>query len=247
MTEGTAGDDTIAATDGIVNRIRGLEGDDLLFGSEENDLISGQDGDDIFVIGAGDDLVDMGGGDDLAYLGDGDDRNGGNNSGSDTTYGGAGDDTLSDSSGSDLMFGEEGNDRFFTAERTPYTPTADSQFDDTLVGGAGNDSFEASVSDLIFGSTGADDITIVDGGGEGPAVIADFDLDEDTLVIQYEDRPGFATPYTQAPEVIFEYDPQREGASVSFNGAERVFLYNINENDMAELRNTTRIISTSER
>lgn len=245
LTEGSNGDDTISSVDDINNRIRGREGDDLLFGGDGDDLVSGQNGDDTLVTGAGDDYVDLGEGDDLVYLGDGNDGNGGYGGGSfgnDTTYGGAGDDILRDRIGTDLMFGEDGNDVISGRDGIAMDEAGD-----TLVGGSGQDTITGDPGDLIFGGDDADLIIASDNRvsssdeavnaivRDDPTIVADFNIEEDALVIQYNEDL-----YEDAVPVIgYAYDSDNDGIMVTLNGFNQAFLHGTSESDIDALSAAT--------
>ena len=88
----TGGDDWLGGYNDMANRIKGLRGDDVLFGGVMNDALRGGSGNDTLHGGDGDDFLDGGSGDDVLYGGRGSDRliSG---RGSDTLNGGEGDDS----------------------------------------------------------------------------------------------------------------------------------------------------------
>ena len=88
----TAGNDTLGGLNDMANRIKGLNGHDLLYGSFHNDVLTGGNGNDTLHGGDGDDILDGGAGHDVLHGGRGRDRliSG---TGNDTLVGGEGDDT----------------------------------------------------------------------------------------------------------------------------------------------------------
>lgn len=202
-----SGDDTLQAADGG-ERLNGEEGNDLILGSDDDDRLFGDAGDDTLRGGRGDDIVGGGHGDDEVSGGLGHDTVYGWY-GDDTVDGGFGDDTVSGDDGSDLVRGGPGNDYFDF--RDPGL--------DTLLGGAGDDRIltrtlpwddgpRASVIDggpgddilgfedgsTVTGGTGADDLRLSsDLADSAPSRITDFDVEEDTLLINLRtapDNPG---------------------------------------------------------
>ena len=104
----TSGDDTVYGGDGH-DTIRGLGGNDNLYGEDGRDTIYGGDGGDWLDGGKNDD--NLFGGDDNDYLfgqGGDDQLHGENND--DYLGGGAGADTLDGGDGKDILFADEGND-----------------------------------------------------------------------------------------------------------------------------------------
>ncbi|KAF0652657.1 hemolysin-type calcium binding protein [Cyanobium sp. Copco_Reservoir_LC18] len=88
----TAGNDTLGGFNDMANRIKGLDGHDLLYGGIFNDALTGGNGNDTLHGADGDDILDGGAGHDALHGGRGRDRliSG---SGNDTLVGGEGDDT----------------------------------------------------------------------------------------------------------------------------------------------------------
>ena len=92
----TAGNDTLGGFTDMVNRIKGLDGNDLLYGGLLNDVLTGGNGNDTLHGGDGDDILDGG-------------------SGHDVLYGGRGRDRLLSGTGSDILNGGEGDDTYVIA------------------------------------------------------------------------------------------------------------------------------------
>ncbi|WP_305798580.1 calcium-binding protein, partial [Synechococcus sp. CCY 9618] len=88
----TAGNDWLGGYNDMANRIKGLDGHDVLYGGALNDVLTGGSGNDTLYGGDGDDILDGGAGNDILYGGWGRDRlvSGG---GTDTLNGGEGDDS----------------------------------------------------------------------------------------------------------------------------------------------------------
>lgn len=186
---GGFGDDTVSGDAGN-DDISGGDGNDTLFGGDGDDTVSGDAGDDQMTGDAGTDTYYGGDGNDTFTIDNDDDLSfvyGGENSGDwdvlnfNTTTGGQGVDVTFDTeeSGS-FSFGDGGSDGTFAEiESVQYTGAADTVDasaltggisantaggNDTIIGGAGNDTFDAgSGADTVDG--GAGDDTINAGGG----------------------------------------------------------------------------------
>ena len=118
---GSTLDDILKGGSGNVkDTIKGLAGDDKLYGEGGNDSILGGDGIDSLYGGAGNDTLKGEAGKDLLKGDAGNDKVYGG-LGDDMLYGGAGNDILKGDADNDVLFGEAGNDK--------------------LYGGAGNDIF----------------------------------------------------------------------------------------------------------
>lgn len=202
---GYEGDDEINGNGGT-DQIEGGDGDDTLSGGDGSDDLHGQDGDDVLSGDEGDDTLSGGLGDDLMDGGDGDDSLLGGQ-GQDTLEGGEGDDALHGYHGDDVMRGGEGEDALFGSlgddilHGLSETGEDDGQTD-FLNGGEGNDTITAGANDIVTAGDGADVIQFGDWNAEGgPAQVLDFQSNEDTLVVLYEEGAG-------EPEITFEQDSQ---------------------------------------
>ena len=89
----TAGNDSLGGFNDMANRIKGLDGHDLLYGGVLNDALTGGNGNDTLHGGDGDDILDGG-------------------SGHDALHGGRGKDRLIAGTGSDTLNGGEGDDNY---------------------------------------------------------------------------------------------------------------------------------------
>ncbi|MCT0208868.1 calcium-binding protein, partial [Synechococcus sp. CS-1332] len=89
----TAGNDTLGGFNDMVNRIKGLDGNDLLQGGVLHDVLTGGNGNDTLKGGDGDDILDGG-------------------SGHDVLHGGRGKDRLVAGAGNDTLDGGEGDDNY---------------------------------------------------------------------------------------------------------------------------------------
>jgi Ca2+-binding RTX toxin-like protein len=174
---GTLGPDTIQAPN-VSSEIRGLAGDDRLFGGAGDDMISGGAGDDFIQgpVGGGSDTLVGDSGDDRVFAGDGDDQ----------LLGGAGNDLLNGYYGHDLLKGGEGDDDLF-GDTYPNVLVGN----DTLVGGGGDDTLRGSLGDDLFsGGPGADVYRFEGPGGGIPIpgfdhdIIRDFKPGEDLLIFE---------------------------------------------------------------
>ncbi len=104
----TAGNDILGGYNDIVNRIRGMDGDDLLHGGVLNDVLLGENGNDRLHGQHGDDRLDGG-------------------AGSDDLQGGSGHDSLVAGTGHDTMNGGLGSDTYLISGRGGYTRWLHSQ------------------------------------------------------------------------------------------------------------------------
>ncbi len=141
---GEAGNDLLVGTDSA-ELLSGGDGNDTLIGNDGDDTLSGDAGDDSIDGGAGSDVID--GGDGLSTIdgGDGDDSLTGGIL-NDVINGGAGNDTLSGLNGNDVLNGMDGNDSL-----------AGGSDDDNLDGGAGDDTLDGGTdNDTINGNDGND-------------------------------------------------------------------------------------------
>jgi predicted extracellular nuclease len=120
---GTAGDDTINATNG----------NDVIVALGGNDIVNGGNGNDVICGGAGNDTINGGNGDDTLIGNIGNDTLDGGN-GNDTLDGGAGLDTLKGGNGDDVLNGGSENDSL-----------KGNSGNDTLTGGPGADSFSGGL------------------------------------------------------------------------------------------------------
>lgn len=162
------------------NTLKGLEGNDTIFGGNKDDLIFGdgykkrdkyewkkvksygpftyddfisaQDGNDTVIAGKGDDFVQGGAGDDLVFGGKGNDFLKGD-SGDDTIKGDYGDDVLVGDSGHDILKGYSGHDTLFGGTNN-----------DSIYGGYGDDFARGGTGgDKMYGWSGDDTF----GGDQG--------------------------------------------------------------------------------
>ncbi len=141
---GEAGNDLLVGTDSA-ELLNGGDGNDTLIGNDGTDTLNGDAGDDSIDGGAGSDVID--GGDGLSTIdgGDGDDSLTGGIL-NDVINGGAGNDTLAGINGNDVLNGMEGNDSL-----------AGGSGDDNLDGGAGDDTLDGGTdNDTINGNDGND-------------------------------------------------------------------------------------------
>jgi Ca2+-binding RTX toxin-like protein len=167
--------------------LNGGSGNDTLEGGSGNDTLDGWNGDDTLNGGADSDTLagDFGNdqlfgedGNDILYGEDGNDSlNGG--AGNDTLNGGAGNDTLDGMVGKDALIGGLGNDQLVGGDGDDSlngygtTVTNDSQFD-TLLGGAGSDTF------VLGGTWGVSYVETDNGYG----IIADWNALSDKIQVK---------------------------------------------------------------
>lgn len=144
LSAGTVDDDGDSTTDDLlfdINRIKGSQHDDELYGASTRDYFDGNDGDD------------------LIYGYNGNDNLNGEN-GDDTIYGGNGNDYITGGLGTNTLYGEDGNDTF--AKRSNINGN------DTIDGGGGVDQldyrffFQGATVDLSTGTADSDGDGITD-------------------------------------------------------------------------------------
>lgn len=182
--EGGEGDDTIDGGGGR-DELFGGDGDDQIDGGGGRDEIFGGDGADLIEGGAaldtieggiGNDTIDGDGGADQIFGGEGDDVITGGN-GNDEIFGGAGADTITETQGSDTISGDAGDDVINVTggvnnqlvdggdDNDQITVFNAAASENTLLGGAGNDSLQSGDStDTLDG--GAGDDQLVSGRGD---------------------------------------------------------------------------------
>jgi len=136
---GSDGNNVIDASgfsrEGVVIRIFGGGGNDLLLGSRFNDSLDGGDGND---------TLNGGGGNDTLLGGNGNDGLSGY-TGNDQLFGGAGTDTLIGHDGADTLFGDAGAD---TLVGGGGTTTAEGDLTDELTGGSEGDFFDGDAGEF---------------------------------------------------------------------------------------------------
>ena len=169
---GSEHDDILAGHVGV-NVMRGLDGDDKMYGGpggdeSNSDRMYGGDGNDRIYGGRGRDRLFGEDGNDELRGGDHNDVLEGND-GNDRLYGGIGDDDLyggteddpdDSSDGKDSLFGEAGNDELYGGGEDDILDGGSGS--DELYGGAGNDTLQGgSGRDELYGGAGND---VLDGG-----------------------------------------------------------------------------------
>jgi len=228
---GTDADDVLAGSDGD-DEIGGYAGDDQLNGGPGNDDQHGGGGEDTQKGGSGNDSLHGDGGDDIVEGGDGDDvlfghedndvlRGGAGNDAltgsggqdllsgeadNDALQGSLGDDTLDGGHGEDSLFGGWGTDLINGIESDSSTDTdAPEDSRDFLNGGGGNDTIFAGNDDIVTAGSGEDLIVVGDWiEGDRAAEVMDFDPQEDSLLLVWDDTASAA----EAPDVSVAPDPE---------------------------------------
>ena len=225
LADGGAGDDQVEGGDGD-DTLSGGADDDTLHGQYGHDLLQGDDGDDDLYGHYGDDTLIGGAGEDSLVGGQGNDvLDGGADA--DALHGYHGDDTLVGDEGADTLFGGIGNDLIsgLTAEGTEDGAT------DYLNGGDGDDQIVAGAGDVITSGDGADTVRLSGGIGTGDAAeIMDFEVGEDSLLIEYD-----AAGPTPDIEVIPDED-DTEAYRVMMDGVEVALVHSpggLNAGDLA--------------
>ncbi|EBA10506.1 calcium-binding protein [Sagittula stellata] len=186
--DGGAGDDTLL----------GDTGKDTLLGGEGDDEMSGGEWDDLLIGGAGSDAMTGDGGDDLMYA---------------HVPGPSGDDMTARAFHESLEHVFDHRAEFDALSEQDQQAAAETLFDemlqrypgapagadgaDTLDGGAGDDTLHAGDGDEMIGGAGDDDFVVSDwtaqSGGTG-ALIDDFGLGDDELIVEYDASTGAAAP-----------------------------------------------------
>ena len=139
-------DDTLHGGEGN-DLIRGLGGNDNLWGEEHDDRLEGATGNDWLHGGSGEDELYGGEGDDLIH---GDDDN-------DSIWGGSGADLLHGDDGNDLIHGDAGNDQVWGGSGIDLVYGGNG--DDGIRGEAGDDQvWGGSGTDALYGNEGNDGI-----------------------------------------------------------------------------------------
>jgi len=170
--------------------LSGTPNDDLIAAEGGDDSVNGLAGDDILRGGAGSDEIDAGDGDDRMFGNEGNDTILGG-AGNDFMRGSADDDLLIDGEGEDTFRGDTGSDTIVasgfgdTSASTPPDLSADSDsIGDIADGGAGNDTLYFGFDDTVTGGAGEDTFITTDAvAGDNAPVITDFDSTEDALII----------------------------------------------------------------
>ncbi len=222
VANGYDGDDTMTGAEDDdelwgalgADRLTGNGGDDTLHGGADDDIMHGGDGDDA-MFGHGDDDTLLGGaGDDSMVGGDGDDALDGG-TGSDALHGGLGDDALRGGAGHDVLFGGWGDDTISGFEDdTDSDDWSDTDVTDYLNGGGGNDLITAGAGDIVTGGAGADTMLLGEWlSADHQAQILDFEPDEDTLMVIFNDLEN------DAPDVDLAPDPEDDSIQhIMLNG-----------------------------
>jgi len=189
-----AGDD-LQGGDGA-DSLSGGAGDDTLYGDGGNDLVMGDDGDDTAFGDAGEDTMLGGAGDDAMHAGTGDDLLDGG-TGDDQLHGREGEDTLTGGLGEDTLFGGWGNDLVSGIVRGADGSDTDDQ--DFLNGGDGDDTMGVGAGDWVHGGEGADVLVLGDWitSESEAAYMMDYDAQEDQILIVYDDSASSDEPEVQ--------------------------------------------------
>ena len=206
---GNDADETIIGYESS-DTIDGGAGNDFLSGNQGNDTLSGNDGDDRLYGGEDDDTLIGGDGDDLLNGQTGNDTlHGGNDN--DSLNGEDGDDVLQGGTGNDTLRGGDGNDQLMGGSGQDYLFGGNGS--DTLDGGADNDTLLLQSGNIATGGAGDDTFILGDEGSEdGVAEITDFNSEEDSLVLVYDDASG------DAPEMNLVKDSETGASTLFANG-----------------------------
>ena len=193
-------------------RAPGVDG--VLSGLRRAELGLGTSGDERFVMKGGADRVYAGGGDDTVNGQAGNDHLEGQ-TGNDRMIGGAGADVLLGQGGADTLNGGNGNDDLFGGSSGDILRGGKGR--DTLWGGAGRDELDGGEgNDALHG--GADEDRFVFGAGRD--VIADFQDDVDTLVLDSALWTGDLT----RKQVVRQFASVQDGGVLFDFGTDSVFV-----------------------
>ena len=175
---GDAGDDTLQGDSGE-DTLRGGTGNDILQGGAGNDDLFGHSDDDVLSGEAGDDALQGAEGNGTLYGG----------AGNDTLLGGLDYAILSGGVGKDALFGGWGDDTLSGLEDDPLEAgITDIDGKDYLNGGGGDDVIVVGQEDVVTAGDRADQIILGDWiGVSNPAEVLDFDLDDDNLMLVWDD------------------------------------------------------------
>jgi Ca2+-binding RTX toxin-like protein len=224
-TVGTPQDDILSGTNGNDNLLGG-QGDDQIGGYDGEDDLHGAGGNDQLLGADGSDTLHGEAGNDALYGGDDDDTLYGNNF-NDTMHGGAGNDALQGSAGNDNLSGDIGsddlqggldddtlsgglgNDSLFggwgkdllngVEDNTATAGIQDIDQADFLNGGGGDDTILAGQDDIITAGAGDDTIVLGDWITEGAAQLIDFNANEDSIILVWDDAAGDEPTIDLAP------------------------------------------------
>jgi hypothetical protein len=187
---GANGDDQLLGADGA-DTLHGEAGNDALYGGDDDDTLYGNNSNDTMHGGAGNDALQGSAGND----------NLSGDIGSDALQGGLDDDTLSGGLGNDSLFGGWGNDLLNGVEDDTATAgIQDIDQADFLNGGGGDDTILAGQDDIVTAGAGNDTIVLGDWITEGHAAqIIDFNADEDSILLIWDDAAGDEPTIDLAP------------------------------------------------
>ncbi len=147
---------------------------DIIGGTHSRDVLRGLDGDDWLFGNGGNDRVDTGEGDDIAFGGDGNDKLLGR-SGDDRLDGGEGNDRINGGSGNDWILGQAGNDLIRAGSGDDWIDAGSG--DDRIFGKSGADTLTGGLgNDWMSGGRDGDTYRLFadsDGPGWGNDVIED--------------------------------------------------------------------------
>ena len=179
--------------------------------TNDDDEFEGTVGDDTILALAGDDTVSGGeGSDDIE-----------GNTGKDTLCGGLGDDVIAGGGDTDVISGDAGDD-VLSSDRLDADADWTRGDAETLFGGEGDDTLFFSGEDEATGGAGADHFGVVD-TGEDPALITDFEVGVDEIVIYVEGLNSAEA----APELSYATDEETDITTVALDGAAVVELNGI--------------------
>ena len=204
LLDGLAGDDILLGGSGD-DGISGGDGDDIILGQQDEDVLRGDAGNDYIQGGVGEDRLDGGAGNDWLQGLNGEDEILGMG-GDDILIGGNQSDTLDGGAGNDLLVGgiALGNsiqletlvdirdgasvaDALGVADEDVIRLRDDNEAD-TLLGGEGNDVLALGAADTGTGGAGNDIFGVLENSRTaGPALVTDYDPNEDQLVILVDD------------------------------------------------------------
>ncbi|MGE3335992.1 MAG: calcium-binding protein, partial [Rhodospirillaceae bacterium] len=202
----------------------------------------------------GDDNLTIGVGTGAALYGDAGDDTLTGHSGSDVLIGGDGDDVLMGKGGSDRLIGGDGSDTAsykldagaVSVDLAHYTATDGSSatdtligieniigsgFADTLVGDANNNVIQGGGgADTLTGGAGADTF-ILTGAGDGGDTITDFDVGEDTVLLQETNAlefglvNGAVTSGVNFSSIAGDYDGSNAGTNAQWTASLPSLIY----------------------
>ena len=197
-----------------VTRREGTDGRDVIRGDSTDDIINGLDGRDVIFGRSGYDEIDGGDGADLIFGGKGFDILVGGG-GRDKIFGGADGDIIDGGAGRDFLKGGSGDDAISGGNGRDHIWAGTG--DDLVIGGAGRD--------WLHGGQGADTFAFTTGDGRDK--VRDFDVEQDTILLDGTDITSFEEVLENASGGFF-------GTSINYGSGDVVHLTGVWVSELSE-------------